>query len=100
VLEENKYYRNTNPKGEPQLGRRGLYGIFGGKKDAKLTEMAILWVLNFADGQHSLLDIAEQADLNFDQINQAAQVLLQHGLLTEFHKTYAAPSDSPERALL
>ncbi len=65
VLEHNRYYRNTNPKCEPQLGRRGLYGSFGGRKDAKTSEMAMLWVLNYSDGEHSLLDIAEKSDIQF-----------------------------------
>ena len=31
VLEGNETYVNQSPKGEPQLGRRGLYGTIGGK---------------------------------------------------------------------
>ncbi len=34
VLEKNGHYLNLNPKGEPQLGRRGLYRQMGGLKDA------------------------------------------------------------------
>src|SRR6266487_747128 len=30
VLEADRRYRNLSPKGEPQLGRRGLYGTIGG----------------------------------------------------------------------
>jgi aminopeptidase-like protein len=30
VLENNLTFRNTSPKGEPQLGKRGLYGAIGG----------------------------------------------------------------------
>lgn len=83
VLERNRRYRNTNPKGEPQLGRRGLYGAFGGRKDARAYEMAMLWVLNFSDGAHSLLDIADRAGLAFDAVHVAAQALLDKGLLEE-----------------
>jgi len=83
LLENNKRYRNMNPKGEPQLGKRGLYSAFGGKKDAKLTEMALLWVLNFSDGAHTLLDIAEKANLPFRALQQAAQLLVEHALLIE-----------------
>ena len=52
---------NLCPKGEPQLGRRGLYPAIGGGK-APRRNMALLWVLNLSDGEHSLLDIAERAD--------------------------------------
>ncbi len=60
-LEANWRLRNTAPKGEPQLGERGLYGAIGGDKDAAAKNMAMLWVLNLSDGEHSLLDIAERA---------------------------------------
>jgi len=82
ILEGNKTYFNTNPKCEPQLGERGLYSQIGGQKDGKLQELAMLWVLNFSDGQHSLLDIAERSNLEFAVIHNAAQTLLGHGLLS------------------
>ena len=83
VLEYNRTYLNTQPKGEPQLGRRGLFGLFGGLKEAKLIETALLWVLNFSDGEHSLLDIAKKSDIQFGIIRQAAAALLDHDLLRE-----------------
>jgi aminopeptidase-like protein len=45
--------------------------------------MAMLWVLNYADGEHTLLDIAERADLPFQHLRQAADTLLAHQLLAE-----------------
>ena len=83
VLERNKMYLNLNPKCEPQLGRRGIYSDIGGQTDGKLQELAILWVLNFSDGKHSLLEIAEKSNLAFTVIDNAAQTLLEHGLLNE-----------------
>jgi aminopeptidase-like protein len=83
VIEGNKCYWNTNPFGEPQLGRRGLYGSFGGRKDANVYEMAMLWVLNLSDGEHSLLDIAELSGMKFSFIQESATKLLEHGLLRE-----------------
>jgi len=83
VIEGNKTYWNTNPFGEPQLGRRGLYGAFGGRKDSNIYEMAMLWVLNLSDGEHSLLDIAEASGTPFPVIREAANALLQHGLLRD-----------------
>lgn len=81
VLERNRYYLNLSPKGEPQLGKRGLYGKFGGRKDTKVREMAMLWVLNFSDGQHSLLDIAERSGTDFEIISDVAEVLTEYKLL-------------------
>jgi aminopeptidase-like protein len=81
VLEHNQTYRSTNPYCEPQLGKRGLYGTFGGKKTTKDEEMALLWVLNLSDSTHSLLDITERSHLPFTTIHQAAQKLFDSGLL-------------------
>jgi aminopeptidase-like protein len=83
VLENNRCYCNQNPKCEPQLGRRGLYRAMGGNRDEKLQEIALLWVLNQSDGEHSLLDIAERSGLAFEAIHDAAGLLLRHGLLEE-----------------
>ena len=83
VIEGNRSYTNPHPCCEPQLGRRGLYGAMGGHGDPKLMEEALLWVLNFSDGGHSLLDIAERSRLPFDVVRRAAATLEQHELLDE-----------------
>jgi len=82
ILERNRSYLNSNPKCEPQLGKRGLYRVIGGAKDSGALELAMLWVLNLSDGQHSLLDIAERAQLSFNSVHQAVAALQEHGLLT------------------
>jgi aminopeptidase-like protein len=81
VLEGDGIYRNRNPKGEPQLGRRGLYATMGGQREASYNQMALLWVLNLADGHHSLLDIGERAGVPFATIRAAADALLAADLL-------------------
>ena len=53
VLEDNATLVSRNPKGEPQLGRRGLYRSFGGRADQALLESALLWVMSLADGEHT-----------------------------------------------
>jgi len=70
------------PRCEPQLGRRGLYSAIGGHKNAEAANMALLWVLNLSDGVHSLLDIAERANLPFDLVYKTTQLLQQHGIVT------------------
>jgi aminopeptidase-like protein len=82
VLEGNRRYRNLSPKGEPQLGRRGLYGQIGGRSDAEERQMAMLWVLNLSDGDMSLLQVAERAGLPFALVADIAAVLEQAGLLS------------------
>lgn len=83
VLEHNRIYINTNPKCEPQLGKRGLYGTLGGEQDKKMSEMAMLWVLNLSDRTHSLLDIANRSGISFQIIRRSAIALSQAGLLKE-----------------
>ena len=83
VLDANGRYVNQNPKCEPHLGKRGLYDAIGGTSGAKARRMAMLWVLNFSDGIHSLLDIAERAGMPFEAIREAAHLLREHGLLAE-----------------
>lgn len=83
ILEDNKKYLNQNPKCEPQLGRRGLYGSIGGQAGGRNRELAMLWVLNLSDGGHSLLDIAEQSGLEFNFIKEAADALVKHDLLQQ-----------------
>jgi len=80
VLEGNLRYRNRSPYGEPQLGRRNLYRSGGGAPGLEIS--ARLWVLNFSDGEHSLLDIAERSGIPFPAISAAARLLCESGLLT------------------
>jgi len=81
VLEHNVGYRNLKPKCEPQLGKYGLYGALGGKAEGRVPELAMLWVLNYSDGAHSLLDIARKAGIPFAHIKRAADALHEAGLL-------------------
>jgi aminopeptidase-like protein len=78
---------NLSPKGEPQLGRRGLYASTGGDKDGPARAMAYLWVLNLADGSRTLLDIAERARLPYHVILGAARALAAAGLIAVSRET-------------
>jgi aminopeptidase-like protein len=82
TLERNRVYINKNPHCEPQLGKRGLYRAIGGQAGEKSMEMALLWVLSFSDGCHSLLEIAERSDIKFDFLAVAAEKLTEQGLLS------------------
>lgn len=98
LLERNGTFLNLNSKCEPQLGRRGLYGTIGGGPDSGARELAMLWVLNLSDGNHSLLDIAERSNVSFDSIFEAAEALQQKGLLREcFEFAATEPAESFER---
>jgi aminopeptidase-like protein len=81
LLEGNDTYLNRRPRGEPQLGRRGLYRAVGGVAGDPHDELALLWVLNLSDGTRTLLDIAERARLPFGTVRRAADLLISHDLL-------------------
>ena len=81
VLETNATYVNLSPKGEPQLGRRGLYRSIGAGPDAGVNELSLLWVLNLADGEHTLVDMAERSGLPYATLRDAARTLDEHELL-------------------
>jgi aminopeptidase-like protein len=87
LAEQDRTPLNTEPFGEPQLGRRGLYRAVGGQPDqrrgAGFDQMTLLWVLNLADGEHSLLDIAERSGKTFEAVAAAADVLRAAGLLID-----------------
>lgn len=81
LLEKNKCFISQNPYCEPQLGKRGLYDKIGARSDNKKRQLAMLWVLNCSDGNHSLLDISDKSGLDFNLIQEIAELLLQHDLL-------------------
>ena len=83
VIENNSYYLNQKPFCEPKLGNYGLYGAIGGVSVGDY-QMALLWVLNMSDGENSLLDIAERANLPWGTMKQAAAALSEAGLVTPF----------------
>jgi aminopeptidase-like protein len=87
VLEHDRRYRNLNPSCEPQLGRRGLYRTLGGSDAGRERELALLWVLNLSDGEHSLLDVAERSGASFGRVLEAARALVDAGLLEDVEGT-------------
>lgn len=82
VLDRDTCWRNLQPFGEPQLGRRGLFRAAGGHYDAvPKRQLALLWVLNQSDGATSLIDMAERTGMPFDELARAALDLEAVGLL-------------------
>lgn len=83
ILENNKTFVNLNPKCEPHLTKWGLYRMIGGARKLMINELAILWILNYSDGEHSLLDISDISSIKFEQIKKAADELVNCDLLKE-----------------
>lgn len=88
LLEADRPYLSTNPQCEPHLGKRGLW-LSGDWPFGSAYQQPLLWVLNYSDGEHSLLDIAERSGLPFDSVKQAADALVKCSLLAEI------PTSSP-----
>ena len=80
LIDSNRTCLNLAPKGEPRLGKRGLYGSLGGRAPEEL-ERGMLWALNQSDGLHDLLAIADHSGLQFEVIEAAATALEAAGLL-------------------
>jgi aminopeptidase-like protein len=80
-IEADRKFVNLYPKGEPQLGKRGLYDNVGGRNDSKKLQLAFLWVLNYSDGNHSLTDICMLSGMELAIVSEAAGMLLSKGLI-------------------
>lgn len=93
AIDANRCWRNLSPKGEPRLGKRGLYGLVGGGGPGQ-SEQALLWLLNQSDGRRDLIDIALRSQLPIEVLAEGAQALQRAGLLAEV----GSPADRPWRA--
>ncbi|HVR05142.1 MAG TPA: DUF4910 domain-containing protein [Solirubrobacteraceae bacterium] len=81
-LDLNARYLSRSPMGEPQLGRRGLYGTLGTRESTRAVQ-ARMWVLGYADGEHDLLDVAELSGMAVPELAAAAAECERAGLLAE-----------------
>lgn len=80
-LEASSYY-STAVKGEPQLGKRGLYHTFHARTVADEVLLRT-HVLAYADGEHSAADMAELFDCKPEDLEILLNELLEHGLIEE-----------------
>lgn len=81
VIENNYMYINKIPYCEPQLGKRGLYPTLGSQKTTTELVEAMMWLLNLADGEHDLIDIANISDLSIESFFEVAEKLKVQGIL-------------------
>lgn len=76
----------TEPRGEPMLSKHKLYhrqntqANFNNNKTWE-HRSAMLWILNYADGYHSLIDIAERSGTDVTTLFSIAESLCDVGLL-------------------
>jgi aminopeptidase-like protein len=81
LAQHTRKYQNLQPYCEPQLGRRGLYDAIGGDNDKKKSQMALLWMLSYSDGNNTTLDISQHSGINIAELVLAAERLVEAGLL-------------------
>ncbi len=81
VYDNNIAFKNLQPYGEPQLGKRGLYRKTGGLQSIEDSILAKLWILNLSDGENDLLDISIRSSIKFEVLQDASRELFDAGLL-------------------
>ena len=78
-LESSVYYQAT-VKGEPQLGKRGLYHTMHARTVADEVLLRT-HILAYADGSHSAADMAELFDVPLEDLHILIDELIEHELL-------------------
>jgi aminopeptidase-like protein len=93
TLDLNARYRRSSPFCEPQLSSRGLYDTLG-TREGNPSAQALLWVLNYADGEHDLLDVAQRSGLPIAELARAAAACGDAGLVSEERPPATPPTVS------
>lgn len=84
AIEANRTYINRKPRGEPQLGKYGLYPTLGTpQREAQRQIDAIMWLLNLADGSRDLLSIAARSGLSWAVLHDAAVKCVAAGIVAD-----------------
>lgn len=81
ALEINDIYINTIPYCEPQLGKHGLYPSSVNPTESRKLIHDRMHLLTYADGNHSLLEIAELKNINVFDLEIHLEPLLHAGIL-------------------
>lgn len=86
-MENLRFYRNTEPHGEPMLSKHNLYPTLGGGKLPQVGDKSdldlMLWLLFYCDGNTPLSQIAKNLSLEESELSQPVQALLNSGLLVK-----------------
>lgn len=82
-LQTDRLFKNLSPRGEPQLGRRGLYTSVQNAPQPAELHYAILWLLNLSDEHHGMEEISNLSGIDAEVLIDAAELLIQHELLEE-----------------
>lgn len=77
---EGPMFINLHPCCEPPLGKHDLYQPYGQAEHPDFQQ-AVLWMLNYSDGQHDVQQISELAGIEPALLIEAASRLVDVGLL-------------------
>jgi len=81
ALELNELFFSQNPFCEPQLGKRGLYHELGGVRNHPKQLLRTMQLLNYADGEHDLISIANMTEDSIFDYQKIVESLLKHKLI-------------------
>ncbi len=81
VLDKNAVYERTMPYCEPFMTKYGLYPTLSGRRKIEDYSKGMMWLLNYADGEHDLLSIAERSGFDFWMLDDIARVCLDAGII-------------------
>ena len=77
---ENDHIPVSQVLGEPQLGPRGLYPMLSKKGSTAIVKNR-LNLISYADGNHSLLDIALKCGVPFFDLLEEVEILVKHKVI-------------------
>ncbi len=83
IIELNDIYLNTLMYCEPQLGKRGLYPTSLTHDTSRAFIDRLLQLVNYSDGEHDLLQIANLFDACIFDYKDALEACLKEGLLVK-----------------
>jgi len=83
------YYLNQKPYGEPMMSKRDLYPTLNRPDESMRRDLTkqMMRILNYSDGSHSVVEIAEQFDLSVNDLEMAIEQLEAVGLISHAPKT-------------
>ncbi|MBL42182.1 MAG: aminopeptidase [Rhodospirillaceae bacterium] len=86
LISINKKYINLKPFGEAHFSKYNLYPKtnFGNEKD--LTTRALLWLMNFSDGNNDLVDISSLSKTDIIMLSEIAENCEKEGLIKQLEK--------------
>ena len=90
------YYLNQKPYGEPMMSKRDLYPTINNPEESTRDDIIqiMMRVINYSDGENSILDISERYGMSVDEMKVAIEQLSNTDLLEPAPQTpeYHSPT--------